>query len=149
MDESELISLLSDQRAAPVFVCRVDPRVASAINAHTRSVYLSRVTVQKQEAKHRMKSVNLYMMAPLIIERGWVRIEHPRHAIFIYHEKHGTKTRSYKAAVKATRDGGELYLASVHRVRRTDVRAVYTKTVSLLEHERGKRREVGPPTNPT
>jgi hypothetical protein len=103
--------------------------------------------VAKQESKHKHPDIELYRRAPVIIEHGFVRIEPPRHAIYILHEE-TEKRRSYKAVVKATRDGRELFLVSLHRVDRTDVRAVYRRTISLDDWEKGVR-EVGPPKNPT
>ena len=146
MNENELLALLTGQLARAIYVCRVSSRVATAIGAQTTAVWLSPETTNKQEAKRSGDEHALYLKAPVVIEKGYVRIEPPYHAIFIYHERR-EKLRSFKAVVKATQDGQRLYLQSIHRVERSDVRAIYRKTEKLSEWE--KRREVGPPKNPT
>ncbi|HER26338.1 MAG TPA: hypothetical protein ENI69_04440 [Rhodospirillales bacterium] len=147
MNEQEILALLTGERNESVFVCRVSQDQASAIGAKTTEVWLSRATVIKQESKHYSTSKDLYFMVPRIIAKGFVRFQPPHHMIFILHEK-TDKTRSFKAVVKATKTGHELYLVSIHRVARGDVRAVYRRTTSLEKWKR-KRREVGPPRNPT
>jgi len=147
VDENELLKLLTRERLNPIYVCRISDRVATAIGARTTSVWLSPDTTNKQETKRGAADFPLYRHAPIAITHGFTRIDPPYHAIFIYHEK-TEKRRSFKAVVKATRDGRELYLVSIHRADKTTVRAVYRKTNSLSEWERS-RREVGPPKNPT
>lgn len=148
VNEVELMNLLAGTRRDPIFVGRVSARVAAAINAHTTAVWLSRDTVEKQESKHRADAQETYRMVPIVLASRFIRIESPCHAIFIHHYKDGADTKSYKAVVKTTADGSEIYLVSIHRAGKGDVRAVYRKTVSLTSHERS-RREVGPPKNPT
>ena len=147
MDEDELLKLLTGEHTAPIRVCRIQDRVARAIGANGTSVRLSLDTTNKQETKRSPADFPLYRRAPIIIARGFVLIEPPYHAIFIYHEN-TDKRRSFKAVVKVTQDGRELYLVSIHRIGRSAVRAVFRKAIRLTEWERG-RREVGPPKNPT
>ncbi len=147
MNEKELIALLAGTREAPIFVCRISPDMAAAIGAIATEVWLSRETVCKQESKHGGASKRLYLRAPHVIANGYVRVQPPHHLIFIHHEK-AEKIRSFKAVVKATQAGNELFLASIHRVKKTDVRATYRKTTTLEKWKR-RRREVGPPKNPT
>ena len=147
MDENELLALLTGMRQAPISVCRIPHQIAAAIGALTTLVRLSPSTVRKQESKHRDSLSKLYLRAPIIITEGHVRISPPRHLVFIYHEER-EKTRSFKAVVKSTTLGHELYLVSIHRVSRGDVRAAFRRTVDVEEWCKG-RREVGPPRNPT
>lgn len=147
MEEDELFRLLKNEIKGPIYVCDIAYDVAEAIQAHTYSVLLSRTTVEKQEAKRRPGDIGLYLRAPEVIQRGFVLIEPPHHALFIYHER-TDKLRSYKAVVKSADEGYELYLKSIHRVDRSSVRATFRKAIRLTEWKMG-RREVGPPKNPT
>ena len=147
MNEQELIALLTGMRKDPIFVCRISQDMAAAIGVADTAVWLSRETVVKQESKHSEPSKRLYLRAPHIIANGFVRVQPPHHLIFIYHEKM-EKLRSFQAVVKATQAGHELYLVSIHRVDRTGVRATHRKTTTLEKWKR-RRREVGPPKNPT
>ena len=146
MTEEELLALLSGTRKTPVRVCRIPQALAGLIGALTTSVWLSHNTICKQESKHHSPSLKPYLLAPTIISKGYRRIQPPKHLVFIHHIRNG-KIRSWRATVKATNDGRELYLVSVHRQRKSDVRATYKRTLSIKEFK--ARREVGPPTNPT
>lgn len=148
MDENELLDLVSGKRTEPIFVCRMKQDVAETIGALTTSVWLSPDTRDKQSAKHNDHYLRLCTLAPTIISSKYVRILLPHQAHFIHHERRDGKIISYRAVVKSTKAGTEIYLISVHRMRRSDVRATYKKTISL-EAAKRKRREVGPPTNPT
>ena len=70
----------------------------------------------------------------------------PKYLVFIHHIK-TDKIKSWRAMIKATEDGHELYLVSVHRQRKSDVRATFRRTMSIKDFK--ARREVGPPKNPT
>ena len=146
MELSALFDLLQGVRHEPILVCRLPPDLAELIGAHDTAVWLSRDTVTKQEAKHPSPSLTNYMLASTVIRDGFVRVQPPHHLAFIYHVK-DEKTRSWRAYVKATNDGRECYLVSIHRVTRTGVRATYRRTLSVMGWK--VRRKVGPPSNPT
>lgn len=147
MDAIELLRLVGGEIIGPIRVGRVSDRVASAIGATTTIVWLSSQTVHKQETKRTAGDISLYKRAPAILESPFILIEEPHHAIFLMHEK-TDKVRSYKAVIKATENGSELYLVSVHRIDRNGVRNAFIRGTRLTQFEK-RRREVGPPKNPT
>lgn len=139
MDELELLALLTGVRKTPIFVCHVSTRLRLILRASTTHVLLSPETVRKQEAKHRGSSADLYRLAPTIIASEFVRFDaENRRVICIWHAPKNElgKVKSYKAVVKATRTGHELFLMSVHRVDKTSVRSVFKRTLSLDDWER-------------
>jgi hypothetical protein len=79
-------------------------------------------------------------MAPIIIENGFIRVQPPNSLAFIYHTPPDSRGRSlsYKAIVKATKDGRELFLTSTFRIDRTGVRATFKRTISLEEWNKQK-----------
>ena len=121
---------------------------ARSIDALSNAVYLSRETALKINGKHQDKVLQMLTRAPEILSTSYVRVEHPKHLIFIHHDREPDKIRSYKAVVKRVRDEQRLLLVALHRVDKTSVRSTYRKTVSVKQWER-RRREVGPPKNPT
>jgi hypothetical protein len=146
MVDAELLALLTGERQGVIHVCSIRADLARLVGATTTAVWLSDYTVRKQEIRHHHPDLVLYRLAPTIIREGFIRVQPKYHLVFIWHHE-TDKLRSYRATVKATRDGREMYLASVHRLDPTDVRATYRRTVSVRDHE--ERREVGPPGNPT
>ena len=147
MDENEILALLTGRRKRPVFVCRLSRDLASIVGADDTAIWLTPATARKQESKHRDRNLALYLRAPEVISDGFVLVQPPYHLLFIFHERR-EKIRSFKAVVKATRDGASLFLVSVHRVDKTDVRAAYRRAIRLWDWKKGVR-EVGPPKNPT
>lgn len=130
MDDEELLRLLTGERNRPIRVGTVSSRVQTALNALTRVVYLSPETVRKQEFKRVAENQNLYFRIPKILESPYILVEPPNVAIFIMHER-TDKIRSFKAVVKRTKKADELFLVSLHRVDRSDVRRVYRRAWRL------------------
>jgi uncharacterized protein YcgL (UPF0745 family) len=151
MNENELLALLSGERLKPIYVCHAKMEVASLAEAKTGSVFLSRDTVIKQEAKHKRKrhdqgiDLDTYVKAPEVIRSGFPRVMHKQFGkpqlVFVKHYKDADKVRSYKAVVKATKQGHELFLVSIHRVDKSDVRNLYKKSHSVKswKNRRGVR----------
>jgi len=136
MDESELLALLAGVRTTPIFVCHLATRLVRLLGASTTRVLLSPQTMAKEEAKHRAANHDLYKLAATILASPFVRIdEKTKRLIFVWHSPKDArgKVKSYKAVVKATANGRELYLMSVHRMDRTSVRSVFKRTKSLEE----------------
>ena len=146
MELNALFDLLQGIRREPIFVCRLSSHLAELIGAHDTAVWLSHSTVAKQEAKRPSRALTNYMLAPTIIRDGFARVRPPHHLAFIHHAK-DERTRSWRAYVKATENGNECYLVSIHRVTPTTVRSTFRRTLSVEEWK--VRREVGPPGNPT
>ncbi|MDZ7714423.1 MAG: hypothetical protein U5L06_15635 [Rhodovibrio sp.] len=136
MDEYALFRLLTGERTSHVVAGQIPSRVARALRAETCSVFLSAETVYKQESKHFNEKMALYMRAPNLFKSPYVLIQNCNRAIFIVHEKKG-KIRSYKAVVKVTKNRQKLFLMSIHRVDRSDIRAAFRNSVRLTEFEKG------------
>jgi hypothetical protein len=138
MDDEELLALLTGQKRGVIQVCSIRANLARLIGSTTTAVWLSDDTVRKQESKHHHPDLALYRLAPTIILNGYARIQPKYHLAFIWH--HTTnKLRSYRAMVKATMDGREMYLVSIHRQNRGDVRATFAKTIDVRDYECGAR----------
>lgn len=126
VDENELFDLLIGRRTLPVRICRF-PMIRH-IGALTEVIWLSHADMVKNEAKHKAFAQNLYALSPIIIRAGEPRKQDERTAVFLYD---GPERRLFKAAVRRTRDGNEVYLKSVHPIRMGDYRAIMRKTKPL------------------
>jgi hypothetical protein len=115
LDEDALLDLLCGHRTAPVVVGHLSVLQMRAIGSLTSVIWLSRETVHKQETKHRARDFDLYRLAPTIIQFGEARRTGPRHLAFLYSRIMEPK-RPYRAFVKTTGDGREVFLDSIHRI---------------------------------
>ena len=93
--------------------------VLAAIAARSRTVRLSDGTAEKQRGSHRDITPTDYARVQRILDEGeWFRDRHsPRHAI-AFIEMDG---RPWRAVVKATRDGSETYLQTLHKAKPDDL----------------------------
>lgn len=130
MDDAELLALLSGLRATPIRVCRMNPYHAKKIGAHSNVVLLSRESVGHIEGKHgakqRTRDLRLYRLAETIITQGTLYQDAARSMLAVWTappNEHG-KSEIYKAAMKATKNGNEIYLSSVHRIDERGLRAL-------------------------
>lgn len=126
MDERELLDLLTGVRTTHVRVCRMDSRVASEIGSHSNVVLLSRQTVAKLEAKHKTRDFLLYRLAETIICDGTLHRDTELTVVAIWYSPPDAigKIEIYKAVLKATRHGREVFLSTVHRIDETSERAI-------------------------
>src|SRR6059058_5220549 len=111
MDEAELLALLHGIREAPIRVCRMNSYFPGKIGAHTNVVLLSRDTVSHMEAKHRQRDLKLYRLAETIINYGTLYEVEARKVIAVWHAPpdEGGKVEIYKAVLKATKNGREIF----------------------------------------
>lgn len=129
VDDTELTRLLTGEKTEPIYICRIERKVASALGATTTAVWLSRYTVEKQESKHKDKKAEvrkilarLYSAAPFVIENGEPRKlkeeynkgETPR--VLYLHDGKPFGAKSFVVYIKAIKGGQEIYIESVYRV---------------------------------
>lgn len=141
MDDEELFALLTGIRKRPVRVGRISQFHAGLIGSNSTVVLLSAETVKKQESKHKDPTLALYLLAPLALSSSFVRVEEPRKLIFLHHgpKDANGKRKSYRYVVKATRNGQELYLVSMHQLKAGDVRAMFRRTLSIEDWQKGRK----------
>jgi hypothetical protein len=130
MDDDELLKLLTGERTAPVRICRLSQEQQKAINAQTSVVWLSRYTASKVESKHRDRQLSLYTLAPTIIRNGETRVLAPRHLVILY-SRIEDLGRPYRAVIKATKTGSEVYLDSVYRIQTSQIAKTLAETAPL------------------
>jgi hypothetical protein len=123
MDEDELFRVITGQSNHVIRVCRLPVEQQRALGADTPVVWLSPETCRKTEVKHHHPQLELYRKAPLILEFGKVFRIDERHLLFV-HEFTAHPDKPYRAVVKRTIEGNEIYLVSVSRMRPKQMRRV-------------------------
>jgi hypothetical protein len=116
MDEDEFLALYTGQLDRPIHVCRIEDRLARHMQANTTAVWLSRWTIEKQWHKHRDMHAPQYGFLPIVLRYGIVIDDRPRHLTFIYNDTE-IFGRPFKATIKATELGTEIYVQSFHFMR--------------------------------
>lgn len=117
MDHEALDALLSSSSSvASVVVGEIEAALAEAISATVNTVYLSWMTAQKQLRQHPDLKLWEYQLLPTILHRGIVVKDSPK-TLIVTHYDIEPPNRLYKAAIKATDVGHEIYLISFHRAR--------------------------------
>jgi hypothetical protein len=103
---------------------------AKKMGAHSNVVLLSWESGAHIEGKHRARQrtrdLNLYRLAETIITEGMLYQDAANSMLAVWKSppnEHG-KSEIYKAAMKATKNGNEIYLASVHRIDERGLRAL-------------------------
>lgn len=93
----------------PIVVARIPSDIKNTLNASSDNVLLSRYTADKQ-AKHPEITADSFAWLQDILDRGERLYDKRNHATVIHHRE-----QPYVAVVKATVDGGEVYLQSFRR----------------------------------
>lgn len=93
--------------------------VASALGARSKMVRLSGETAAKQRSRHADLHPADYARVQRILDEGEWFTQSGTHALGFLEED----GRWWRAAVKATADGTETYLKTLHRARPRDLRA--------------------------
>jgi len=91
-------------------VASLDNDLKRRLSAKQNAVLLSADTLAKQRRNHPELTDAEYRLLPDIINKGAVIAQDNQRVVFFAHEQ-----RLYKAVVKATRAGDELYVVSFHR----------------------------------
>ena len=130
MDDRELLDLLTGVRAHPIRVGRITPYRARLIGAGTTIVMLSHYTLAKQETKHKDETLNLYRIGAAALSSDDARVHPPRKMNFRFCALDG---KEYRATIKANAAGTEIYLVSVHELKKNQWQATCSRTYSERE----------------
>ena len=88
----------------------VDDELATALKANTKTVVISDATMTKQRDHHPELTVTEYQLLPDMIENGLVIQQVSQRLMFLR-----SGNRIYRAIVKSTKDGNQLFIVSFHR----------------------------------
>lgn len=132
MDFEHLLGLHTGLRREPLPIADIDPRIAQALGARTRCVFLSAETIQKQLRRHADLPISAYRCAGPCLRRGSYRQDSPRSAVVLYTDRSifGAHFRAY---IKATQAGHELYLVSFLIMRERDLQRELRKPYPVLQ----------------
>lgn len=131
MDFEHLLGLHTGLRREPLPIADIDPFIAQALGARTRRVLLSAETIQKQLRRHPDLPISAYRCAKPCLNRGSYRQDSPRSAVVLYTDQSifGVHFRAY---IKATQAGHELYLVSFLMMRERDLRRELRKPYPVI-----------------
>jgi hypothetical protein len=132
MDPDELYALLDGLIPGPIRVCDLDPALASMLGAHGTTVLLSAQTRQKQDARHGELTLDDYRMLPATIMLGEHRRQEWNKSVVLFMDCEATN-RNYRACIKATEDGRELFVVSFHRIRAKTFAREWKKALPILK----------------
>jgi hypothetical protein len=130
MDERELLDLLTGVRTHPIRMGRISQLRASLIGAGTNVVMLSRDTLTKQEIKHRDATLNLYRIGAASLCSLDARVDPPRKMNFLLRSVDG---KEYRTTIKANGAGTEIYMVSVHELKKNQWKSTCSRTYSESE----------------
>jgi hypothetical protein len=132
MDFEHLLGLHTGSRHEPLPIADIDLLIAQVLDARTRRVLLSAETIQKQLRRHADLPISAYRCAGHCLRRGSYRQDGPRSAAVLYTDQSlfGTHFRAY---IKATQAGHELYLVSFLMMRERDLRRELRKPYPILQ----------------
>jgi hypothetical protein len=131
MDFEHLLGLHTGTRSDPLPVAEIDPTVADRLGSRTRLVFLSAETVRKQLRHHRELPISVYRWVAPTLAWGSYRQDGPRTALVLHTDAVGTG-HHFRAYLKATQAGHELYLASFLMMRERDLRRELRKPYPVI-----------------
>ncbi len=113
-------------------VGRIPRMLAKAIGSRTTIVMLSKATAKKIRIKHKdIKFADLRELETAFHEAN-VALEGKLHLAFWYQSSLNSR-RTIKAIIKATRNGSEVYLKTMHPISKHRLKALKAKTMVLRE----------------
>ena len=113
-------------------VGRIPHMLAKAIGSRTTIVMLSKTTAKKIRGKHKdIRFAELKELATAFHEANVAR-EGKLHLAFWYQSPLNSRI-TIKAVIKATRDGREVYLKTIHPIAKHRLKALKAKTMVLRE----------------
>lgn len=131
MDFEHLLGLHTGTRRDPLPIADIDRIVARAIGSQTRRVLLSAETIQKQLRRHRELPISIYRCVAPCLASGSYRQDGPRSAIVLFTDR-AIFGAHFRACIKATQAGHELYLASFPMMRERDLRRELRKPYPII-----------------
>lgn len=111
MNFSHFEGLYRGQRIDRVIVCNLHPEIVTAIGGRVNRVFLSPETLEKQRRRHPDLQEFHYRALKPALHYGEYRQDSPRSAVVLFVDTKLTGL-SYRAHVKATTNGREIYANS-------------------------------------
>ncbi len=103
---------------------------AAALGATARTVRFSPQTLEKQRGRHQELTIADYRLLPEIISNPAHALREDDRKVRLLWESDG---QWWRATVKATGQGNELYVLSLHRLRADDVSSLVGRFAAILE----------------
>ncbi|WP_167398534.1 tudor domain-containing protein [Blastomonas natatoria] len=103
---------------------------AAAVGATARTVRFSPQTLEKQKRHHAELTIADYRLLPEIISNPAHALREDDRRVRLLWESDG---QWWRATVKATEQGDELYVLSMHRLRIDDVSSLVSRFAAILE----------------
>ena len=120
MDIEEFFRLATGETPGPIIVGRVPGNVQRALDVSSRTVLLSRDTLEKQMARHgKLTLSGYYDYLPDALEHGEAFRMHDRRVSMILDVRHAHDYR-FNVVVKSTTDRDRLYAISFYPLREND-----------------------------
>ena len=127
MDIDEIFRLATGEIPGPIIVGRVSGNVQRALGASSRTVLLSRDTLEKQMTRHgKLTLSGYYDYLPDALEYGEAFRMHDRRVSMILDVRQ-SRDRRFNVVVKSTTTRHELYAISLYPLREKDWRRVLRK----------------------
>jgi len=135
MNFNHFLGLYREERIDRVIVYNVEPIIAHALGARVLRVYLSAETLRKQRLRHPDLTVDHYRSLRPTLAFGEYRQESPRTAMVLFLD---TKLNDwgFRAHVKSTRNGRELYVDSFCLMRRKTYNRALAKPYPIIKAHR-------------
>lgn len=134
MFERELTRLLRQEIAGPIYVGRIDPAFSAHIGARTGQVWLSYASAAHVLTEHGEIKFEHLLMLPIAIKFGALLLSQHR-KIFVQYTDEAIFGSGFRATVKTTGDGQEMYVASFHKERASETRRYRKRNKLLREME--------------
>jgi hypothetical protein len=131
LDFEHLLGLHTGERQDYLTICQIEAPVAAALRATTRTIFLSAHTIQKQLRRHRELPISTYRVLKPCLAFGEYRQGADRSAVVLFADTLLTNLY-YRAYVKATAAGDELFLLSFLPVRERAYRAERRKWPQII-----------------
>jgi len=128
VDSNDFKRLLNGEVAATTTVGFLSDGLPALIGAKTSRVLLSSETISKQGRRHPEIKLADYRRLPDIIEKGLIIKDGTQTLVFIH-----IGNKVYRAAVKATKDGSELYLTSLFKSNQREINRMRKKGEVIRE----------------
>ena len=135
MKDDELLALLSSRSTRSIHVCHIEDHIASAIGASTTAVWLSKATVVKQFVVHRDIKFEHYRMLPIVLRYGAAVLDRKHHVTVVYPDT-SIFDCPFKATIKATGLGTEIYTTTFHVVAEKKIPKILARGPLLRELQR-------------
>lgn len=131
MDFEHLLGLHTGTHRHSLAIAEIAPPIARSINANVTTVLLSADTVRKQLRHHRELPISAYLHVKDCLDMGEYKQDSPRSAIVLY-ARSAEPYRNFRAYLKATQNGDEIYLLSFLVMRDRDLKREQRKSFPVI-----------------